>query len=461
MSNNSLPEEWGKRLALIAAAVIVFSLCAIEEWQIDGHWFLPHAAITSADKFILADHDQVVAEATVSKLPTFTSTWHLWTTADTGCGHYWRPLLWMGVWAEYQRFGVSGYAGYVACMVASHLLFLAGFAVVVKQITGRWSAALLSVLFFAGSRAYPPMSWANNLLFGDPLWSAGAAGDVALVYWKDQAEMWHGAFVLLALYAALRGRWFLGIAGFAGAVLVKESGWLAPVLVLVVLLIEGRLREAPLRAWIGFIMVAALLVFGKVHAGLNLTASGNFHGMSGAPYRYFHLVGGRGLLGMTGVSWAAGVIGAGLGLVAALGVQRRVAWRAGLGTWAVLAACVAGIWAHVEGHGYVASLLAMFDPVCFLPLLLGEFVYAFCAVVVLCESAARRPMAILIAASLLGGLPTIVNAWETPHINYLTYSFQSAITAFVWVCVGDRIWDALSICAWPRLTALAKRPEAA
>lgn len=425
---------------LAAASLAVFLLCAADAWKIERHWLQPHSVYTAAERFDLQDPDQVPFLRDLARYPTLESTWRLWLRPVASGYGYWRPLLMWGFWAESHIVGPSNYAGFIAFLVASHLLFLIVFTLAIQRISGSWSIALVAVLFFSGIRSCPPMSWANSFLFGDPLWSTGPAGDVALDYWKDQADMWFGASFLVALLAIMRRRWTLGITAFAVAVMVKESGWLIAPMALIVLLIDHSLRDVPARAWIGFVAVAALLALGKAHVGVNLTHAGNFTYLAGAPSRYFHLVGGRGLIALTSVSWHAALAGAGLGLLLALSIRNKVNVWKGLSVWIAVVAVSLVIWSHTERIGYLFAWLSLVVPECYLPFLIAECVYAFAAATVLCDKATWRPLAILIAASLLTGLPTIANPWETRHIGYVPGSFQAAIVAFVWVWMARQAW---------------------
>jgi hypothetical protein len=310
------------------------------------------------------------------------------------------------------------------------------FAITVQRITGSWCAAFLALLFFAGDRQYPPLSWLNSLLFSDPLWFAGPGGDVALHLWKDQNEMWSGICILATVMAAMSGRWLIGVGAFACAVMLKESGWLAALFVLIILLMDKRLRIVPVSVWICFVAVSALLVAGKAHVGMHLTQANNFHSLAGAPYRYLLLVAGKGLLALIGASWPGAVSGGALGSLAALAVHRRIDWRAVVVFWFIATLCAAVVWASQTHVPVVAALLALAAPECLMPIVFAECAFAFAAITVLLDHTAHRPLAILVIGSALSGTPAIVNCWETPHISYLACAFQAAIVAFVWVLLA-------------------------
>jgi hypothetical protein len=432
-----------RRLALLAAVAAVLYLCTFDAWKINAHWFHSGTSLAVSGQPYVQDLDQTLFIREVKSFPTLSSTLRLWTRCVPPDTNWWRPLLMWGFWAEYQCFGESNNAGYFGCLIASHILFLTVFALTLQRITGSWAVALLALLLFSADRACLPMSLANGLLLGNPLWSAAPGGNVALYFWKDQNEMWSGTCFLLAFLACLRGRWLLGIAAFACAAMLKESGWLVAVLVLFVLAIDRRLRDVPWKAWLAFGVVVILLLLGRAHVGFDPTHGRNFEDLPAAGFRYFRLVGGRGLLALTGVSWPAAAVGVGLGLVLALGALRRISTRIGLVVWAVFSAAMIAFWAEQQGRAFSIVLVSMLTPECDLPLFVWEAAYAFAATAVLCDRGAWRSLAILIAGSFIAGLPTIANPRESEHIAYFTNAFQAAIVAFVWVWMARLGWQAL------------------
>lgn len=464
--SDARPENRLKRRAAAAStllfAVLVFWSCFDNAWTFNRHWFAPHAALSSFEQYALNDTDQHLFMDQSSRLPSFWDSLKLWGRTVPSDNVYWRPLLMWTFWAQYRLFGGAP-AGYIACLILAHMVYLAAMCAGLRTVTRSWAIGLLGILIFAGSRAVFPMTLVNAALRWDPLWTAGAGSNVALYFWKDQNEMWSGALFWGALIASSRQRWYLTTFLFVVGVMEKEYAWAVPVFVALLAASEGRLRRIPRAAWIAMAASSALLALVRVEVGLAVAThhiSHNvLHNLSLGIMRYLRLVAGRGLLAFTAVSWAAPAIGGGLGIAAALCALRRARPAPAFSVWLLAGIVAAAVWAHVQQLPVVVAATSLILPECDLPRLVGEFLYAFCVVCVAFDRDAAKPLALFALAALLDGLPALLGCRESEHIGYLTNSFQASMVAFVCVWMARRAWRmAAPAVAW---IERRERPELA
>lgn len=221
-----------KRAAFAAVMAILFAAILLHDYSITKAPIDPRNNAVLVAQYA-ADSDAQVIDGAVSTKPTFASTWSWWYSSWTREYQYWRPISIQAFWAERHLLG-NDYGGWFIVSLAGSIVFLVLAATLAWTLTrSRWLTALTMALY--ALPFWVPWPWA---------WMTAKPGaDAVLIAWKDQPDIWADTFIVLAMLAAARSRYYLALLAGALAVACKESGYLAFPLILAVVVYQGRWRN--------------------------------------------------------------------------------------------------------------------------------------------------------------------------------------------------------------------------
>ncbi len=254
-------------------------------------------------------------------LAWFTAPWVGWT----GHGSYnafYRPLTSV-VWRlEYSVFGPRGLLGFMAVHAMLHLLVLLVALLFLRRLLGL-RIATVAVCLFA--------------LRVPDLWFGLPDNSTALFFWKDDPDLWcslwylAGAWCFVEFLTTDCARWFVAtVACFAVALGFKEMAYSFPLFLLLLLWVEGRMRER----WRAVAAVATLAASAYVYRYWAL-GGGGFHVGSNHSWLVrwaIHVGGGR---------TAAAIVNADALPSCVATFLLALGWRRCGGTWRVQ--CVAAV----------------------------------------------------------------------------------------------------------------------
>lgn len=224
-----LKKCWNNRIFRFWAPPIFIARCFYLGLLGPMEWFS-----NSNSASIRVDADTSLLADALKSHPNLSQTWNWWTGPWYEAVPYFRPLTMMGFWAQYKIFGEDNLLAFEGLHWFYHglaLVILYGFF---AQIAGRGRAALAVGMFAAG---------ANERFFQ-------LTGLDAFNCWKDSADVWHLSFFTLSAWAFLsflrsekRRFYALSLGLWICAVAVKESGYVLPFLLPVLLWHEKKLRS--------------------------------------------------------------------------------------------------------------------------------------------------------------------------------------------------------------------------
>ncbi len=216
-------------------------------------WPLLYDGLTPPDASIWGrrNGDVVMFHRGLEETPRLRDTLHWFTGPWIGCNPFWRPASSYGVWLMARTLGWKHHDRFqivtALCYIAACIMLL----VFAAELTGRPWLALVTVLLFTIGNVPPLNYW---------LRSPGIAG---IRSWAYIPDVWLALCVLPALMLTWRGRIWGAVVLAAVAAMVKETGFVA--LVLVPLFYWWRRRRLHpalgVLAGLGAIMVTLKLVF--------------------------------------------------------------------------------------------------------------------------------------------------------------------------------------------------------
>ncbi len=399
-------------LAVLATTYILVSILA-NAISTGSGWFAPDQA--ALGRAAVKGIDVNVIVPSVARVHSFTQTFSWWTHSWAGPFRYWRPLTSLAFWVQYRAFGVNHFAAWQVVMILSHLMFVGVFIAFVRIWTGSWPIALLAALLFAGSYSWWPLS---NLYAPTPVSDSIAA-------WKNEPEAWTSTLLLLAVLAAMLGRWRWFVPLAVASICFKELGWFTFPIAALVLISQGRLSTVPRWVIVSSIAAGAVLIALHSLAGWNPYAGwvtgGNHAGLS----RLANSVEGGYLDTLLSASAADAILP-----ILVLGIcQTR--WRPVLCLLAVLGATALCGWLYAAmNHTDLTVALASF-----LDIYSQGYALGFCAVWVACawslmtSPELRRFVPVLLICMLMTAAPIALATVVSVHSLYLTSAFASCLVA--------------------------------
>ncbi len=198
-----------------------------------------------------ANADVVMFRRGLSETPRLGDTLRWFTGNWIGCNPFWRPASSYGVWVMARTLGWEHHDRYEIVTAVSYVAACVLLLLFALELTGRPWPALATVALYTIGRVWPLNRWLD---------SPGVAGIGSWVYIPD---IWLALCVLPALMLAWRGRLWWAVALALLAAMVKETGFVA--LVLVPLFYWWRWRRMHRAFWVlagvGAAMAAVKLVF--------------------------------------------------------------------------------------------------------------------------------------------------------------------------------------------------------
>ena len=420
------PQRW--TAATLAFAVYIAVSVLLHAWELNRDWFGGPAQLAklSAQQYA-GDSDVRQFLYSMSTHPDFASTLRWWHGNWAGQFYYWRPLTSLAFWAEYRLFGPDHIERWQAAMMVSHLLFVAVFVALVLRLTKSRAVALFAVLLFSGSESLWPMTWICSALSSTVAGYAPrhVGADVASTMWKDLPESWTGICIFAAALLSMGRRWIGALAFAAVAVTLKESGWLAFLILGAAMTFawwHGALIQKPAIA--AGVVVAALVAL-RWSAGTQVFFGARAHSNREWFVRVVGDVGGFNFEQLLFGRTLEIVSGFALALILEYGRFRWSSWIAALG---VFAATVGGIAAM--SHVPVDTALAMaLSPDLSLGYILSGLIFGLLAYPTLALESGRRAAAVFFAGVVLTALPGAFVLQTNSHMLYLTNALAAALVA--------------------------------
>ncbi|MGO8671303.1 MAG: hypothetical protein ACLQVD_08085 [Capsulimonadaceae bacterium] len=460
-------------LFYFALFLLTVSAAAWQGYTVNGSEFAGLASHQLFSRRVAIDVDNVLLLNSLRAHPTLVST--LGWLHESWCGHrvpyYWRPLTMFAFWIENAACGQHR-AGWVDVSIGLHAAFtvlLALFAGQVARGSDRTSpmtalparsfvAAILTVLIF--TEVLPPIRFLNADF-------ALSGANVVLDNWKDQLETWTGMAILASLMFSLDGRWKPALVCVAAAICCKESGWLAfigPLLIVITRPVragaerQGRTLRRPtgvragakrrgrtlrppqgvrLRAAASWIATAAVLVALRASSGWEVfrapsASSGHieiWHTLHAVIDNYTAMLGSD--------LWPIPLLGAAYGTIA---VARGLHARARLGLCGVATLLAVSALMLISHASAAIAALVILDPSTGLHATLMCVGYAIVVILALREPDFWRSAAFLYLLVLITASPSLVVSQPNMHMYYLTNGIQCVLIAsFLAAAAGTAI----------------------
>ena len=205
--------------ALVRHRVVLIALTVlIGAW---GARPLLIAGLTAPDSSVWGrgHGDVLMFRRGLDETPRLRDTLRWFTGYWIGCNPFWRPASSYGIWLmahalgweHHDRFEIVAAVCYIAACVALLLLAL--------ELTGRPGLALLAAALFAIGHVWPLGYWLTSRVVG------------GIVHWVFIPDIWLTLCVVPALALALRGRIWWALPLTLLAPMVKETGFVALLLV--------------------------------------------------------------------------------------------------------------------------------------------------------------------------------------------------------------------------------------
>lgn len=183
---------------------------------------------------IVLEGDTLYLREAVAAHPHFLDTLRWWYHPWYHDVPYFRPLSMVLFWCQHKLFGDNGVLGFEGMHWFWHGLFLVLLWGFLSQIAGRGRAALAVGLFAA----------ALNSELSLP------TGADAFNCWKDSVDVWAASFMVLCAWSYVRYlrsndiRWWAGmVAAWFLNLAIKESGYITPFILVLVLWYENKIRS--------------------------------------------------------------------------------------------------------------------------------------------------------------------------------------------------------------------------
>ena len=218
-----------------------------------GGWHLFLSGLTPPDSSVWGrkNGDVVMFRRGLDQTPRLRDTLRWFTGNWIGCNPFWRPASSYGVWTMARTLGWEHHDRYEIVTALCYVGACVALLLFALELTGRPWLALVTVALYTIGQMWPLNRW---------LESPGAAGIGGWVYIPD---IWLALCVLPALMFAWRGRVWWAVALALLAAMVKETGFVA--LVLVPLFYWWRQRRLHRAFWalagVGAVMAAVKLLF--------------------------------------------------------------------------------------------------------------------------------------------------------------------------------------------------------
>jgi hypothetical protein len=271
------------------------------------------------DEFLAPSHDAVVQQSyardykdippllhRISECKTILQMSSYWHEDYTKSVPFYRPMSLTWYWLEYHALGADHFNRWDVVSIFLNLIFCVLLWFLVRDMTGSFTAACITLLVYAGSRDQD-IGTAIMLAFK----LQGTPALVASQCWKDQPTLISDCLTVLAMLLAFHKKWLAGLISALVAVLFKESGWITYPLVFVLLIGTRKLRDVPPYVYGAAFLAIALPMLGRYasHMGIVGGPQGQPVSLHGWFVRYAFTVCGAYIINFYHSNWITSLLG--------------------------------------------------------------------------------------------------------------------------------------------------------